>query len=219
MRGARRRGTRAAAAGAHRRRAGCSAAARTEIVVGKSIAERFDGAGIGETPALRRARLDRGRRVRRRRLGFDSEIWGDGEQMMQAFRRNAYSSVVARLARPGAVRRGQGAARGRPAAHARREARAALLRGAVGGALELHQHPRPHAVGHLLDRRDDRRDDHDVRRGRQPHRRDRHAARARLQARRDSGRVPRRGARARRCSAGRSGSRSPRSCSSCTSRP
>jgi len=32
------------------------------------------------------------------RSGFDSEIWGDTEQMMQAFRRNAYSSVVFRLA-------------------------------------------------------------------------------------------------------------------------
>ena len=30
--------------------------------------------------------------------GFDSEIWGDTEQFMQAFRRNAYSSVVVRLA-------------------------------------------------------------------------------------------------------------------------
>ncbi|HSS28417.1 MAG TPA: FtsX-like permease family protein, partial [Usitatibacter sp.] len=29
--------------------------------------------------------------------GFDSEIWGDVEQMMQAFRRTAYSSVIVRL--------------------------------------------------------------------------------------------------------------------------
>ena len=29
--------------------------------------------------------------------GFDSEIWGDGEQMMQAFRRQAYSSLVVGL--------------------------------------------------------------------------------------------------------------------------
>ena len=32
--------------------------------------------------------------------GFDSEIWGDGDQLMQAFRRNAYSSVIFRLAEP-----------------------------------------------------------------------------------------------------------------------
>jgi putative ABC transport system permease protein len=29
--------------------------------------------------------------------GFDSEMWGDVEQMMQAFRRTAYSSVIVRL--------------------------------------------------------------------------------------------------------------------------
>ncbi|TXI90141.1 MAG: FtsX-like permease family protein, partial [Cupriavidus sp.] len=29
--------------------------------------------------------------------GFNSEIWGDSEQMMQAFRRTAYSSVIAGL--------------------------------------------------------------------------------------------------------------------------
>jgi ABC-type antimicrobial peptide transport system permease subunit len=31
---------------------------------------------------------------------FDSEVWGDGEQMLQAFRREAFSSVAARLADP-----------------------------------------------------------------------------------------------------------------------
>ena len=29
--------------------------------------------------------------------GFNSEIWGDAEQLMQAFRRSAYSSVIFRL--------------------------------------------------------------------------------------------------------------------------
>ena len=32
--------------------------------------------------------------------GFDSEVWGDVEQAMQAFRRTAYSSVIVRLADP-----------------------------------------------------------------------------------------------------------------------
>ena len=31
------------------------------------------------------------------RSGFDSEIWGDADQMLQAFRRNAYSSLLMRL--------------------------------------------------------------------------------------------------------------------------
>jgi ABC-type antimicrobial peptide transport system permease subunit len=32
--------------------------------------------------------------------GFSSEIWGDGDQLMQAFRRPAYSSVIFRLRDP-----------------------------------------------------------------------------------------------------------------------
>src|SRR5574341_1203403 len=70
----------------------------SEIVTGSAIARGFSGAALGET--LRFAGrewtvvgiFDAGR------TGFDSEIWGDAEQMMQAFRRNAYSSVVFRLA-------------------------------------------------------------------------------------------------------------------------
>ncbi len=73
----------------------------TEVVVGRSIAERFDGVAPGE-------RLRFGGRewtvvgtFDAGGSGFDSEIWGDGEQMMQSFRRQAFSSVVARLADPG----------------------------------------------------------------------------------------------------------------------
>lgn len=70
----------------------------SEIVAGSAVAAGFQGVGLGQT--LRFAgrdwlvvgMLDAGR------SGFDSEIWGDGEQMLQAFRRNAFSSVVLRLA-------------------------------------------------------------------------------------------------------------------------
>jgi ABC-type antimicrobial peptide transport system permease subunit len=69
-----------------------------EVIAGRSIASRFQGAGLGET--LRFASgdwtvvgiFDAGR------TGFDSEIWGDSEQMMQAFRRLAFSALVLRLA-------------------------------------------------------------------------------------------------------------------------
>ena len=72
-------------------------AGTSEIVVGRSIAENFAGVGIGER--LRFAgrewtvvgTFDGGK------SGFDSEIWGDVEQMMQAFRRTSYSSVIVRL--------------------------------------------------------------------------------------------------------------------------
>ena len=70
----------------------------SEIITGRSIAAGFQGTGLGET--LRFAQrdwlvvgvFDSGK------TGFDSEIWGDAEQMMAAFRRNAYSTIVFRLA-------------------------------------------------------------------------------------------------------------------------
>ena len=70
----------------------------SEIIVGSSIAARFANSGIGQS--LRFAQrewtvvgvFDAGG------SGFDSEVWGDVEQLMQAFRRNAYSSMVVRLA-------------------------------------------------------------------------------------------------------------------------
>jgi ABC-type antimicrobial peptide transport system permease subunit len=70
----------------------------SEIVAGASVARSFNGAGIGETMRFGQrdwtvvGTFDGGG------TGFDSEIWGDVEQLMQAFRRTAYSSVIAKLA-------------------------------------------------------------------------------------------------------------------------
>ena len=72
----------------------------SEIIAGRAVADGFQGAALGET--LRFAQrdwhvvgvFDAGGSA------FDSEIWGDAEQMMQAFRRNAFSTVVLRLADP-----------------------------------------------------------------------------------------------------------------------
>jgi putative ABC transport system permease protein len=71
-----------------------------EVIAGRSIADGFQGAGLGET--LRFASrdwtvvgvFDAGH------TGFDSEIWGDAEQMLQAFRRTGYSSMLFRLIDP-----------------------------------------------------------------------------------------------------------------------
>ncbi len=71
-----------------------------EIAAGSSIARRFRGAGVGER--LRFAQrewavvgvFDAGG------TGFDSEIWGDVDQLMQAFNRSIYSSVLLRLRDP-----------------------------------------------------------------------------------------------------------------------
>ena len=73
----------------------------SEIVAGRSIAQRFQGSGIGEQLRFGGRDwtvvgvFDSGR------SGFDSEVWGDGDQLMQAFRRPVYSSVIFKLADPG----------------------------------------------------------------------------------------------------------------------
>jgi ABC-type antimicrobial peptide transport system permease subunit len=69
----------------------------SEIVVGRSIAEGFEGVEIGQAQRFAGREwtvvgvFDGGK------SGFDSEMWGDVEQMMQAFRRTTYSSVIVRL--------------------------------------------------------------------------------------------------------------------------
>ena len=74
----------------------------SEVVVGQNISRRFDRAAVGD-------RLPFGGRewlvvgiFAAGGSAFDSEVWGDADQLMQAFRRQAYSSVVARLADPAA---------------------------------------------------------------------------------------------------------------------
>jgi putative ABC transport system permease protein len=72
----------------------------SEIIAGQSIAERFRGGGIDETLrfGMRDWRIvgifDAGN------TGFSSEIWGDADQLMQAFRRTVYSSVIFKLRDP-----------------------------------------------------------------------------------------------------------------------
>lgn len=69
----------------------------SEVMVGQSIARRFKGTGLGDEIFIagRNWRVvgifDAGN------TGFSSEIWGDVDQFMQAFRRPVYSSVVFRL--------------------------------------------------------------------------------------------------------------------------
>jgi ABC-type lipoprotein release transport system permease subunit len=68
-----------------------------EIIVGASVARQFAGVEVGQALSFAQRQwtivgvFDAGR------TAFDSEIWGEGEQLLQAFRRTAYSSVIARL--------------------------------------------------------------------------------------------------------------------------
>lgn len=71
-----------------------------EIMAGASIAKRFQGGGIGETLRFGMRDwtvvgiFDAGT------TGFSSEIWGDADQLMQAFRRPVYSSMIFKLRDP-----------------------------------------------------------------------------------------------------------------------
>jgi ABC-type lipoprotein release transport system permease subunit len=74
----------------------------SEIITGASISRRFKGASLGDTLhfVMRDWTVvgvfDAGN------TGFSSEIWGDADQLMQAFRRPVYSSLIFRLRDPSA---------------------------------------------------------------------------------------------------------------------
>lgn len=69
-----------------------------EVIAGRAIAERFHGAGVGETLRFGQREwlvvgvFDAGK------TGFNSEIWADGELMMQSFRRPVFSAATFKLA-------------------------------------------------------------------------------------------------------------------------
>jgi len=74
----------------------------SEIMAGQSIVKRFKGVELGGTLSFAARTwtvvglFDAGN------TGFNSEIWGDADQFMQAFRRPVYSSVIFRLRDSGA---------------------------------------------------------------------------------------------------------------------
>lgn len=76
-----------------------------EIIVGTSAAQRFEGMALGGSLrfALRDWSVvgifDAGK------TAFSSEVWGDADQLMQAFRRPVYSSVIFRLDDPAQFQR------------------------------------------------------------------------------------------------------------------
>jgi putative ABC transport system permease protein len=69
----------------------------TEIVVGASIAKRFQNATIGNTVRFGDTQWKIVGVMDAKGTAFDSEIWGDVEQMMASFGRPVYSTVLVRL--------------------------------------------------------------------------------------------------------------------------
>jgi putative ABC transport system permease protein len=74
----------------------------SEVVVGSSVAHDFGGVGIGQTLNFAQRQWLVVGRFDAQRTAFDSEIWGDCEQLLQAFRRIAYSSLLVQLTRASA---------------------------------------------------------------------------------------------------------------------
>lgn len=71
-----------------------------EIIVGRSIRAQFAGVELGEQLEFGGRQWTIVGTFDASKSGFDSEIWGDVNSLMQAFRRQAYSSVVVRLTDP-----------------------------------------------------------------------------------------------------------------------
>lgn len=79
-------------------------AGSSEVIAGLSVSKRFKGAGINENIHFGMrdwtvvGLFDAGT------TGYSSEVWGDAEQLMQAFRRPVYSSVLFKLRDPSGFR-------------------------------------------------------------------------------------------------------------------
>ncbi len=74
---------------------------KREVVVGRKLQDRFKGTVMGESIKLGKDSWRVVGQLEAGGSGFESEIWGDGDELMPAFQRTAFSSFTARL-RPGA---------------------------------------------------------------------------------------------------------------------
>lgn len=72
----------------------------SEVIVGASIAQRFDGATVGSLLRFGGREWRVVGRFEAKGSAYDSELWADAGQLQQSFRRNAWSAVVARLTDP-----------------------------------------------------------------------------------------------------------------------
>jgi ABC-type antimicrobial peptide transport system permease subunit len=72
----------------------------SELIIGNEIADRFDGMEIGQSIKFAGRQWKIVGHFDAGRSGFASDIWGDQNQILQAFNRQAYSSIVMRLHSP-----------------------------------------------------------------------------------------------------------------------
>jgi ABC-type lipoprotein release transport system permease subunit len=76
----------------------------SEVVVGRAVVGRVAGAELGQEITFARRGWKVVGIIDSGGSSYDSEIWMDAEQAMQAFQRHAYSTVVARLTSESALR-------------------------------------------------------------------------------------------------------------------
>lgn len=74
-----------------------------EVIVGSSIAQRFEGAAVGSMLRFGGREWRVVGLFEAKGSAYDSEVWADADQLLQSFRRNAWSAVVARLTDPAAL--------------------------------------------------------------------------------------------------------------------
>jgi putative ABC transport system permease protein len=72
----------------------------SELIIGNEIADRYEGMEIGNSIKFAGRQWKIVGHFDAGRSGFASNIWGDENQILQAFRRQAYSSIVMRLRDP-----------------------------------------------------------------------------------------------------------------------
>lgn len=72
----------------------------SEVVVGLEVAKRFQGVGMGETVHFAMRDWTVVGLFEAEGSGFESEVWVDAEQLIQAFRRPGFSSLTLQLRDP-----------------------------------------------------------------------------------------------------------------------
>ena len=72
----------------------------SEIIAGRGVAERFKGCGLGETVRMGMRDWQVVGVFEAGGSGFESELWGDVEQFMAAFRRPVFSSITMKMKDP-----------------------------------------------------------------------------------------------------------------------
>jgi putative ABC transport system permease protein len=87
---------------------------RPEIIVGSGIARRIVGVGIGDVVKLGSGEFTVVGHFSADGGAFESEIWGENEQLMAVFRGPVFESVTLRLADPGAYDQAKAALEGDP---------------------------------------------------------------------------------------------------------